>query len=695
MKYPFEKQKDLKDCGVCCLLMLTRYYGGDVSKEYLREITNTTKEGVSAYDLIEGAKNLGFDSYGVNGDIKELKIENTPCIAHVIYKKRYQHFIVIYKTNKRKRFLLVADPNDNHIKKLSYEEFNKISTKNYIILTPRKKIMFTEKNDCLKKLILNTVITNRKHLIKIIILSIIISIVQIILSFDFKILTEYVISYNTTYNLLLISLLFISFIFIKELSNYNRNRLMNTINHEFDKSLFLNVYNHLLSLPYLYYKNRTTGEIVSRMDDLISIRDVISKFVVTTVIDLFLLISSLICLFILNAALFIIVIVSLFLLFLFMILFNNSLENRINKTKQYGSKLNSYLVETIGGIETIRNQNIVSYIKKKFLLKYCIYNKNSYKYNNLFINLDFIKNIIIGMSNLLLLIIGSYLVTSHNIDVTLLITFITITSYVYTPVENITNLLLSLKEAKISFNRIHELFEIEEEKDNSFKDKNDFLTGDIKLDDLKYSYNNRDIFLKNVNLNIENTSKTLIYGKSGSGKSTIAKIMAGILKIPNKYLYYNNRDINKYSSNTIRKDICYISNNETLFTDSIYNNIVLDKELSDKDFFEVSKLCMVDEFVDLKPLAYDTLIEENGFNLSGGEKQRILLARALLKDANVYILDEALNQVDIKRERKILNDIFNKYPNKTFIYISHRFHNEDLFDKKYRIEDGISYEEFI
>lgn len=695
MKYPFEKQKDLKDCGVCCLLMLTRYYGGDVSKEYLREITNTTKEGVSAYDLIEGAKNLGFDSYGVNGDIKELKIENTPCIAHVIYKKRYPHFIVIYKTNKRKRFLLVADPNDNHIKKLSYEEFNKISTKNYIILTPRKKIMFTEKNDCLKKLILNTVITNRKHLIKIIILSIIISIVQIILSFDFKILTEYVISYNTTYNLLLISLLFISFIFIKELSNYNRNRLMNTINHEFDKSLFLNVYNHLLSLPYLYYKNRTTGEIVSRMDDLISIRDVISKFVVTTVIDLFLLISSLICLFILNAALFIIVIVSLFLLFLFMILFNNSLENRINKTKQYGSKLNSYLVETIGGIETIRNQNIVSYIKKKFLLKYCIYNKNSYKYNNLFINLDFIKNIIIGMSNLLLLIIGSYLVTSHNIDVTLLITFITITSYVYTPVENITNLLLSLKDAKISFNRIHELFEIEEEKDNSFKDKNDFLTGDIKLDDLKYSYNNRDIFLKNVNLNIENTSKTLIYGKSGSGKSTIAKIMAGILKIPNKYLYYNNRDINKYSSNTIRKDICYISNNETLFTDSIYNNIVLDKELSDKDFFEVSKLCMVDEFVDLKPLAYDTLIEENGFNLSGGEKQRILLARALLKDANVYILDEALNQVDIKRERKILNDIFNKYPNKTFIYISHRFHNEDLFDKKYRIEDGISYEEFI
>jgi len=91
MKYPFEKQIDLKDCGVCCLSMITRYYGGGVSREYLRQITNTTKDGVSAYSLIEGAKTLGFSSYGVSGTFTDITNDNLPCIAHVIINKNLKH----------------------------------------------------------------------------------------------------------------------------------------------------------------------------------------------------------------------------------------------------------------------------------------------------------------------------------------------------------------------------------------------------------------------------------------------------------------------------------------------------------------------------------------------------------------------------------------------------------------------------
>ena len=103
MKYPFEKQSDLKDCGVCCLLMITRYYGGGVSREYLRNITNTTKDGVSAYNLLDGAKKLGFDGFGVNCKLEDLSDNYLPCIAHVIVKKSYQHFVVIYNINKKSK----------------------------------------------------------------------------------------------------------------------------------------------------------------------------------------------------------------------------------------------------------------------------------------------------------------------------------------------------------------------------------------------------------------------------------------------------------------------------------------------------------------------------------------------------------------------------------------------------------------
>jgi len=692
MKYPFEKQNDLKDCGVSCLLMLIRYYGGGVSKEYLREITNTTKSGVSALDLIEGAKKIGFDAYGVRGNIVDLDNKNVPCIAHVILKKSYQHFIVIYKVDHIKKRLLIADPNNNHPIKITFSEFMKISTNNYILLKPKRKIMYVDKNTELKNLLTNYIINNKNIIIKIISSSILITLIQIFLSFQFKFLLEYVINYHTLNNILLLTIIFLSLTLIKEISNLRRNKLVNYLNHDLDKSLLLNVYNHILSLPYLYYRNRTTGEIVSRMNDLVNIRNAISKFIITCFIDLSLMIGSIFILAMLSINLTIITLATLVLLLLSILIFNRPLDEKINKSKESGANVNSYLVETISGIETIKNQNITSYVKNNFLLKYSKFSKNSLSHNNLFINLEFVKSIIINLGNLLIVTIGSYLVVKNKLNIALLITYITLNNYVFNPIDSLTDLLLTVKEAKISFNRIRELYEVKEE-DKSIVNKID-IKGNIVCNHLKYSYNNVTPFLKNINMKINAGERILIYGKSGSGKSTLAKILTGNLKVINKELLLENKGINRYKLCNLRENICYVSSNETIFTASVYDNILLDKEETNK-FDEVVKMCMVDEFILDKDLAYNLLLEENGFNLSGGQKQRIALARSLLKDSNIYILDEALNQVDIDKERQILTNVFNKYKDKTFIYISHRFNNSDLFDRKYRIEEGVSYEEAI
>jgi ATP-binding cassette subfamily B protein len=142
----------------------------------------------------------------------------------------------------------------------------------------------------------------------------------------------------------------------------------------------------------------------------------------------------------------------------------------------------------------------------------------------------------------------------------------------------------------------------------------------------------------------------------------------------------------------LRNSICYISQTETLFTDSIYNNIVLNRDISYDEFLKVNKLTIVDEIVNKNNTGYDFLLEENGFNLSGGERQRIILARALLKKSDLYIIDEGLNQLDVSKERKILKNLFNEYKDKTIIVISHRFNNVDLFNKKYKLENGCLYE---
>lgn len=694
MKYPFEKQTDLKDCGVCSLLMLVEYYGGGVSKEYLRKITNTTKDGVTAYSLLEGAKELGFSGYGVKGSFQTIEKTYLPCIAHVVIQNSYQHFVVIYKIDKKKKILLVADPAKNGVVRMSFQEFEKMSTNQFLFLKPQKKIMYVKKNTTLKKLIFDFLLIHKSNLFFLIFLSSVVTIFNILFSFQFKILMEYVISYQNSHNLLLIALIFGLIILLKEFSNYYRNLLINQINHQLDKSLFLNVYHHILSLPYLYYKNRTTGEVIARIEDLTSIRNVISKLLVTVFLDMMLAASTFITLFFLNSKLTFILIICISFVFIVIWLFREFLEKNMEKSKQEAAKLNSFLVETIGGIETIKNQNIQPFIENNFLLKYCSYNKCSLLYNKLFILEQFLKDIIDQFGTFFVMILGSYLVVKNELDISCLITFVTLMGYLLDPIKNMVNLDLSLKEAKTSLARIHELYEVEEENTKlDHKKSNKKLLGKIKTNHLMYSYNGKDLFLKNINLNINPGDRVLIYGSSGSGKSTLAKTLSKQLEVNNGFLFYDDIDINQYSLHHIREEICYISQQETLFTDSIYQNIVLDKQIDYNDFLDIAKCCMVDEFANNDILVYDKLLEENGFNLSGGQRQRIILARALLKDAKIYILDESLNEIDIKKERQILNNLFKRYPEKTFIIISHRFHNQDLFDKKYRIDNGVSYEE--
>ena len=145
-------QDGIKDCGVCCLLSIIRFYGGEVSKEYLRELTNTTKDGVSLYDLLEASKKLGFEAMGVTGKLEEINVNNLPCIVHFIVQKSYKHFVVLYQINDKKKQVVVMDPARGR-RVYSYAEFNLLTTSNYLFLKPIKKLPIIKKKNIIKKTI--------------------------------------------------------------------------------------------------------------------------------------------------------------------------------------------------------------------------------------------------------------------------------------------------------------------------------------------------------------------------------------------------------------------------------------------------------------------------------------------------------------------------------------------------------------
>ena len=454
--------------------------------------------------------------------------------------------------------------------------------------------------------------------------------------------------------------------------------------------MFNDIFCHIINLPYLYYKNRTTGDIVTRINDLSNVKELISHLFVTIFIDAVLLIVVMIVLLQINIKLTIIAIITMTLYFIIMLLNNHLVIKKIKKSYQYSSIVNSYVIESIGMVDTIKSLSLQNRVCYDLEQKYLKLNKNDESLMTI-INIEqFFKNLVFNIGYLLIIYLGVLEIKNGNLLITSLVTYMSLLNYFTDPFKNIVDLNLIYKNARESLNRVLELYQLSREEIN-YEEKYHLkkLKGNISIKDVSYSYNGINNALSNVSLEIKASSKVLVYGNSGSGKSTLMKLLVkylqgyqGVIELDG----YNLQNLNLYD---IRTKICYVSQKENLFTDSIYNNIVLGRNISYETFLEVCNLTFVSEIVENKTLNYHYLIEENGFNLSGGERQRIILARTLLQQADIYIFDEALNAIDIKKERLILQNIFNLYPNKTIIIVSHRFNNSDLFNKKIIIKEGL------
>lgn len=242
---------------------------------------------------------------------------------------------------------------------------------------------------------------------------------------------------------------------------------------------------------------------------------------------------------------------------------------------------------------------------------------------------------------------------------------------------------MTILNSKESINRIKDLIMLKKEDIKYLKSKEiNLINNNLSIKNLSYSYDSSNYILKSLNIEIKNNSKVLLIGESGKGKSTLIKILSGYLKDYNGTILLNNINLKNFTDYELRNKICLISQSESLFTDSIYNNIVLNKKIDYNHFLNICKNLYIDKIVDKNILGYDMLLENNASNISGGEKSRIILARSLINkpNANIYIIDEQLSSLNINLERNILKYLFEVLKDKTVIVISHRLNNKDLFD---------------
>ena len=690
-KYPYVKQDGYKDCGAASLLMIIKYYHGNLPIEEVRELTKTTKNGTTAYHLIKGAKKIGLDAKGIKCSFDDLIKEDIklPCIVNLIINKSYFHFAVVYEINYKKKYIILADPASG-IKKLSFDKFKKIYNEVIICFNAQRPLEVNYQENSFS-LITKELIYNKKTLVNIIILSVFVILFSILGSFYTQFMIDAVTKTFSKSHLLFIFILFFSMAFFKILSTHFREKLLIVFNQKLDYSLTTKVFNHIVNLPYHYYHNHNTGEIISKINDLSIVRDTVSKLAISIFIDLPLILTVLIILLFFNSTLFLISIVILLLYTLIIIAFHHPLSTNVNKIQLQQELVNNQLVETIGGFESVKGINIETSRKNKFQNEYVSFLNRIYKTQNIYCLQKTLKETINTLGTLFVLLIGFMLVLDQKLSLGQLFSFTTLLNYFLTPIQNFIDLDLVIKESKNALKRVNNLLinHVDHGKIKLFK------SDKIVFKNLKFGYDDELEIFYNFNLTISHNDKIMVVGPSGGGKSTVFKLLMKYYQAPAGTIYIGNVDINNICEETIRGNICYIGQHETLFNDTIYNNLKLDRVVTDNELLKVIKICELEEVINNYQLGLNQMIEENGFNLSGGQRQRLVLARSLLCHSKILIIDEGLSELDVNLERKILKNIFKTYQHKTIIVISHRNNNVDLFQHLIRIDKGHIQKELI
>ena len=681
------RQEDLTDCGACCLKMIIKYYGGDYPLFHIKQLTHTDQFGTNAFLIKEAALKLGLNAKVVNGNLEDIKEEDLPIIAHVIPNKSYEHFIVIYKLDKKHALVTIADPALGK-RVITYGDFFEISSSNFIFFDANKKLAKITSSKRINNLVIETFTNNKKIFVYIVLFSVIFIFLNICSSYAFKFLIDNVYLYSNIDNLVFFFIVFNFINVFKNIFQYIRINMINYFNFKLDKILITKLFNHLIYLPFLYYKNKSSSDVINRINDLIDVKNNLTKIFLSIVIDGLLAFSILIVLFKIN---FLLTILSLFLvlIYLFIIVITSPIYNYyIEEEKVKGSEVNSFLHSNLRNMDSIKNLNIEDYVSNKFVNlyeKFYFVNKKNTKFSN---KVMFIKNMVHDIYFIFLYYIASKLIISDKFNLALFITYISLLSYFIDPIKNIIDLNFDIKNLNLSLKRVNELFDIKKEKflvDEKYQ-KN-VVKGDIEFKNITYSYNGYQNILKEFSLKIKENSRVLISGETGSGKSTIARILMNYFAPDKGEVLINNKSISSYNLINIRKDITYISQNETIYKDSLYNNIVLNESIIYDEFLNICKICKVDEIVNKHKFKYDMNLEEDGFGLSGGEKSRIFLARALIKKSSIYIFDETLSNIDVEKEIEILKNVFDNFKTSTFIVITHRLVNKKLFNKVYDLNE--------
>ncbi|PFB82358.1 peptidase domain-containing ABC transporter [Bacillus thuringiensis] len=696
-KYHWVRQHDIKDCGAACISTVSKHYGLHIPISKIREYAGTDRNGTNVYGLIQAAEKLGFSAKGVRGNVESLKEIPLPAIAHVIIDGKLLHYVVILEITKKGK-VIVADPGEGIIK-YDIKEFDEIWTGVLVLLIPNESFQSRDEEKNTFGRFMFLLKNQQSLLIPVFLSSILITIFGVLGAFYFKIVIDNIVTENLKHTLTYLSIGIIALYIFKVLLELFRSHLILYLSRRLDIKLMFGYYKHVLSLPMNFFETRKVGEIISRFQDAAKIREALATTTLTVMIDTIMVIAGSILLYTQSSTLFFITALHIPIYILIIWMFQSSYEKINRQEMESNAELTSYIVESLNGISTIKSYNaekeaefqtekrLISLLQK-FFKRFVITNSQ-----------ESIKTIVELVGGVVILWVGAISILNGEMTIGQLVAYNALLVYFLDPIKNLVDLQPTLQSAFVASKRLTEILDLDLEK-NDQEDKKLSPTSfhhKIRLDNITFKYGTRQNIFNNLSFEIPIGYSVGFVGESGSGKTTIAKLLMRYYDVNEGNIYYDNYHIKDMNRTGLRNKIAYVAQESFFFSGSIFDNLVfgLNREVTMDKIIEACILADAHEFISSLPLRYDTLLEENASNVSGGQRQRLSIARALLKEADVLILDEATSHLDSTSERKIIENLKEYRAGKlTTITIAHRLstimHCDNIFvmSKGEIVEEG-------
>lgn len=720
MRYTFVKQQDATDCAAACLAMVCLHYKKETTITRLRDMMGTDLKGTNLIGLSKCAEELGFVSQAVRVDKEGFLSKYTlPAIANVITKEGLRHFVVVFKITEK--YVVIGDPAKD-LMRMETDEFYKNFTGAMLILKPNQEFVTGKiKEGKIFDRFLRLLLPQKKLFAYSILASVLLTVLGIVSSLFNKILMDEVLPYKLENTLLLVLIIFAAIAITQAVIDFVRNWMMIYLSQRIDIPLMLGYFEHIYKLPMKFFATRKTGDIITRFSDAFTIKDIFTNIALTLIMDIAMALVTGVILFKMNPSLFGIILFMTIISILLVLIFKQPYKKINEEQMQQGAVLNSQIIEGLRAVETIKGnaneETELENIEKEYIKSLRISMKEGMLSNVQ----GAISNLVSTVGNLVLMYVGIMQVIDSNITLGSLMSFMTLSGYFMDPVGRLVSLQLQIQEANISMKRMSEILDYEqeqvvtEEQEESLgnmllgqqvsSDKMyqtlEKADGDIEVKNVTFRYGNRKPVLKDVSFMIPKGKKVALVGASGSGKSTIAKLLLKYYEPESGEILLDGVNIREYNNQSVRRAISYVPQTIELFSKSIYDNIrVSQMNATLEEVKEAAKAADAHDFIKKLPMQYYSYLEEAGNGLSGGEKQRIALARAFLKNNQFYILDESTSNLDFGTENIIFDMIYNKFKNKSMLIIAHRLatvKNCDeiiVLDKGEIVESG-SHEELL